>query len=407
MYKNIFNISICFVIIVFSCKTKSNDVLVIEKETMIDTLPGSCSFLTKDDQNRVVLSWIRQKDSASNIFCYSISPDGGKTFGKPVEIPGSDDIKPNGENLPKIIFKPSGEIIAVWGVGNPNPKNKYSGLVYYARSFNEGITWNRATLLVKDTASFDQRYFDVAMLPNGEAGIVWLDNRKTMNREGSGLYYATTKGNRGFQNEKLISEPCCQCCRTDLFIDSKNNIHTIYRAIINDSIRDMVHIISTDGGNTFTKPVRISNDNWVINGCPHTGPAMAENKQGIHFAWFTAGGGSGIYYNHSNDHGHSFSPRDTVSGQTAKHSQIISLDDGNILITWNEAFVNGKTVNSRIGIEKRNAEGHRLAKQYITEENSQSSYPVLQSINESQVILAYTENIEGKDFIYYKLIKLN
>ena len=41
---------------------------------------------------------------------------------------------------------------------------------------------------------------------------------------------------------------------------------------------------------------RISQDNWVISGCPHTGPAMAENKEGIHFTWFTGGSGSGIYY---------------------------------------------------------------------------------------------------------------
>lgn len=390
-----------------SCTTKCNEGFLIGKQTMIDTLPGSCPYLTKDDHNRVVLSWIRQKDSASKIFCYSISPDGGKTFSQAVEIPCSDAIKPHGENLPKIIFKPSGEIIAVWGVGNPNPKNKYSGLVYYAQSFDDGRTWSQATRLVTDTTSFDQRYFDVAILPDGEAGIVWLDNRKTTNKEGSGLYYATTKGNKGFQNEKLISEPCCPCCRTDLFVDSKKNIHTIYRAIINDSIRDMVHILSTDGGNSFTKSARISKDNWVINGCPHTGPAMAENEQGIHFAWFTAGGGSGIYYNHSQDHGHSFSPRDTVSGQAAKHSQITSMKDGRIVITWNEAFVDGNTVNSRIGIETRNAEGKRLAKQFITSENSQSSYPVIQTVNENEVIVAYTENIEEKDFISYQLIQLN
>jgi hypothetical protein len=32
--------------------------------------------------------------------------------------------------------------------------------------------------LVADTASFDQRYYDVALLPDGEVGVVWLDNRK-------------------------------------------------------------------------------------------------------------------------------------------------------------------------------------------------------------------------------------
>ena len=165
-----------------------------------------------------------------------MSIDEGKTFGKAIEIPGSTNVHPHGENMPKVIFKPSGEIIAAWGAANPNPINQYSGLVYYSQSFDEGKTWTKPRSLTDDTASFDQRYFDMALLPNGEAGITWLDNRKQWNKEGSGLYYAVTNGKNGFQNERLISGPCCQCCRTDLFIDTKKNIHVLYRAIINDSI---------------------------------------------------------------------------------------------------------------------------------------------------------------------------
>ena len=70
--------------------------------------------------------------------------DEGKTFGKPVEIPGSTNVHPHGENMPKVIFKPSGEIIAAWGAANPNPKNPYSGLVYYSQSFDKGKTWTKA-----------------------------------------------------------------------------------------------------------------------------------------------------------------------------------------------------------------------------------------------------------------------
>ncbi len=66
-------------------------------------------------------------------------------------------------------------------------------------------------------------------------------------------------------------------------------MHVLYRGIIDDSIRDMVHMMSTDAGKTFTAPERISNDNWVLNGCPHTGPAMTENADGLHFSWFTGG----------------------------------------------------------------------------------------------------------------------
>lgn len=105
--------------------------------------------------------------------------------------------------------------------------------------------------LVTDTAGYDQRYYDIALLPNGEAGIIWLDNRKTVTKEGPGLYFATTNGKNGFENARLISQLCCQCCRTDLFVDKKENVHVLYRGIIQDSIRD---IISTNHGQLLALP---------------------------------------------------------------------------------------------------------------------------------------------------------
>ena len=308
--------------------------------------------------------------------------------------------------MPKVIFKPSGEIIAAWGAANSNPKNQYSGLVYYSQSFDDGKTWTKPRSITADTASFDQRYFDLALLPNGEAGITWLDNRKRWKGEGSGLYYATTNGKNGFTNERLISGPCCQCCRTDLFIDINKNVHVLYRAIINDSIRDMVHIVSTDNGKTFTQPRRISQDNWVINGCPHTGPAMAENRQGIHFTWFTGGNGSGIYFNSSKDNGNTFTGRNSVSGKASKHCQITTLPDDRILIAWNESFPYGDTFSSRIGIEERDGNGKPLTKSYVTSQSSNSSFPVMYAINNKKVLVAYTENIKNKDHVCFMQVGL-
>ena len=304
----------------------------------IDASEGSCPYLTKDSKGNIVLSWIKKVDSSTSVYCYAVSKDEGKTFGKAIEIPGSENIHPHGENMPKIIFKPNGEVIAAWASGNPNPKNPYSDVVYYSQSLDNGATWGHPEKLVKDTAGYDQRYFDMALLPDGNVAISWLDNRKKTTGEGSALYFAETNGNSGFENERLVSEPCCPCCRTDLFADSKKNIHILYRAIINDSIRDMVHTVSADNGKTFSTPERISKDNWAINGCPHTGPAMTENKNGIQFTWFTGGGDGGVYYCNSINDGKTFSQREKVSGIAARHCQITSIADKDIDIVWNENF---------------------------------------------------------------------
>ena len=133
---------------------------------------------------------------------------------------------------------------------------------------------------------------------------------------------------------------------------------------------------------------------------------MAENKVGIHFTWFTGGNGSGIYYNSSNDNGKTFTSRDSVSGKAAKHCQITSLPNDNILIVWNESFPSGNKFNSRIGIEQRDANGNNTTKSYITSEKSNSSFPVIYPINANKVVIAYTENIKDKDQVLFKQVSL-
>jgi hypothetical protein len=372
----------------------------------IDELPAECPYLTKDEKGNTVLSWVRMINDSTTAFCYAVKKE-DKTFSVPIVIPNSANIQPHGENLPKIVFKPSGEIIALWGIKSTNLKNKYSGMVYYTQSFDKGVNWTIPRKLVNDTAGYDQRYYDVAVLPNGEAGVIWLDNRKSGDEQGSALYFTTTSGKDGFVGEgRLISEPACQCCRTVLYVDKKGEIHALYRGIIQDSIRDMVHIISTDGGKTFSAPKRISEDNWVLNACPHTGPTMTENNDGIHFAWFTGGKDKGAYYTSSTDNGQSFHHKDSVSVK-GSHPQIASCANGDLLIVWDEMNMIGNKMGKRIGVQKRTADGKALAKEYITSDDSNAGFPVVSSVSGNSFVVAYSVQKDDRSFVSYKIININ
>ncbi|MDO9185943.1 MAG: sialidase family protein [Bacteroidia bacterium] len=422
--KNIF-IAAVLITFLFSCTNTKNE----EKEECVEktictdtTAETTCPFLTTDNNGNVVMSYIKEKNDTLAVICYAISTDKGYSFGEPIEIPASKDVHPSAENLPKMAFKPNGEIIAVWGVDNGNPKKKYAGLVYYAQSFDEGKNWSEAKQLVEDTTSIDQRYFDISVLQNGEVGIIWLDSRTKTDKEGSTLYYGETNGKNGFQNEKPIAETICQCCRTDLFVDSKGAIHAAYRDIINDSIRDMVHTISIDGGKTFSSSNRISADNWAIDGCPHTGPTMAENTNGLHFAWYTMGGGSGVFYSFTNDNGKTFSIRDSVSTKpSAKHPQLGALPNGEVIIVWDETIQKGENYNAWVGLQHRTNEGKVVSTQYITADDAISGYPVIKAIDDNEVLVAWVqkhqdvknklvENTKQKHSkggqVYYKMIHL-
>lgn len=393
-------------VMLYSCNNHDKSIGAEPNQVLsLDVEPGTCPYLTKNANRELVAGWARMNKDSSYAFCYATSADNGTSFSNPVLIPGTSKIQPHGENLPKLLFKPSGEIIALWGIANANPKNKYSGLVYYSQSFDNGSTWTAPKPLVTDTASYDQRYFDVALLPNGEAAVIWLDNRKTTDKEGSSLYYASTNGKNGFENEKKITEGCCQCCRTDLFIDSKAGIHVLYRGILKDSIRDMLHTVSIDGAKNFSTPKLISNDNWVIRGCPHTGPAMIENKEGLNFAWFTGGPNKGCYFTRSVDNGNTFTGHDKINS-TGSHPQVCVLPDQRLAIVWDEPVQVMDKYFKKIGLQIRTADGEVQSFKYITSDTVHASYPVISSMTDNEALIAFTVNRGGKDQVMYEKVNI-
>lgn len=366
----------------------------------------SCPFFTSDAAGRPVLSWVRQ-DSADGMakVCYAVYSDSSKTFGQPHVVPPAVGVEPHGEDMPKIIFRKNGSILVVYSVKAPRPDNPYTGAVYYTQSFDGGAHWTPEQPLVKDTAlSFDQRYFDLDLLPDGEVGIVWLNNSEP---HGSTLYFASTQGDQGFSPGKIIGRHTCQCCRTDLMTDSSGRIHVAWRDILGDSVRDMDYCYSADSGKTFSAPVRISPDNWVVNGCPHTGPSMAMNKDGLHFAWFTMGGSGGIYYCHTDNNGLTFSARQPVSSlASARHPQITAMPDNDLVITWDENAGSGEASHQRIALQMRGPSGFLLNTRYLTPDSINAFFPQLKILDDHSALLAYTEENGEKEQVHYQLVDL-
>ena len=389
------------VLISFSVSDSRVRFVAPSSEMSVDVMPGSSPYLTKDNRGNTVLSWVRKTSDSTAVLCYSVLDGHDKT----VQIPTSSNIHAHAENLPKVIFKPSGDVIAVWGVRNPSPENKYSGLIYYSQSFDEGKTWTAASRLVKDPKGFDQRYSDISLMKGGEVAIIWLDNRETNDQEGSAVYAAITDGKNGFATEVMVSEQACPCCRTSLFIDNNDNIHALYRGIINDSIRDMVHVVSNDGGKTVSTPERIFKDNWVLRGCPHTGPSMTENSTGLHFTWYTGGANKGSFYIRSENNGKSFEGRDSISNR-GMHPQIAALPGDKLAIAWDEPAKRKDSFNKRIGIQVRNQHGISEITSYITNEGGFATYPVVKAVNDIELIVAYTVKKEYGEYVKWKRVKL-
>ncbi len=133
------------------------------------------------------------------------------------------------ESMAKVIRNGNGTLYAIYRFKTATPKNKYAGSIFYSISIDNGKTWSEKRKLVEDESSLSQSFFDVALLPDGELGLSWLDNRKVeKDKDGSSLYFAKTEGNLGFVNEKPIAGSTCQCCRTDIFVfENTINVHIL------------------------------------------------------------------------------------------------------------------------------------------------------------------------------------
>jgi hypothetical protein len=385
-------ITLLIATILVSCENDPNGKIfdISDSEAVLissEGLTGSAPYFTKNQYGAPVLSWT-EGEGDNTMFKFSVWDDEQQLFGHATEVLPARGLRAHQESMAKIAFKPDGTIVALYAVSRPTSENQRAGAIYFVQSFDDGKSWTEPQYLhLNHEAGIGRGFFDLTILPDGEIGAIWLDGRDRKN-EGSTLFFSKTEGDEGFVNEKALAQGTCQCCRTSIFLDEKNTLHITYRHIFEGSIRDIAHLYSEDNGSTFSDMKRISDDNWEIDGCPHTGPAMAESNGELHIAWFTAGGGEGVYYTSTNDNGTIFKSREMISSR-ARNPQSTTLRDGMYILVWNELYQFKDEYNNRIvmqiGTPVENPEPF-----YLSSEDNSSSHAVLTSDDNDRLYVAWT-----------------
>ena len=73
---------------------------------------------------------------------------------------------------------------------------------------------------------------------------------------------------------RAIASGVCYCCKTAIAFGRSGEIYLAWRHVYPGNFRDMAFTATLDGGRTFLAPVRVSEDHWMIEGCPDDGPSM-------------------------------------------------------------------------------------------------------------------------------------
>lgn len=380
---------------------------VIERIQPEKGMSYSDVYFNLDQKNRPILCLSKyDEDKDENVLCFAMYNLETKQFSELQPIEETRGMQAHAESMAKLGIKSDGTFVAVFRIKESNPKNRFAGSLYYTFSTDQGKSWSARQKLVKVPNASSQSFFDLERLSNGELGMVWLDSRKSENQTfGSALYFGTTDASNSFDNQKVIVTGTCQCCRTDIQVSQKGDIHVALRMMNEANIRDMYYFRSEDNGLHFSHRLNISPDRWEISGCPHTGPSMAESNENLAVAWYTMGGKPGVYFSLFKDAKDAFSNRVLIESDAA-HPQMSAFSNEVYALVFEETKPDLKDYSRKISLSliRGGLEYNRIQ---LNEAGSDNHHPVISKLSNSELLIAWTEVQESGSIIRYRTVILD
>jgi hypothetical protein len=300
---------------------------------------------------KVAVVWSASRDSGSDVYL-SASSDGGATFSAPLRVNDVEgDARASGEQPARVVVD-NKTIHVAW----PSKRDGRS-VIRYSSSTDGGKSFVQAVSIAGSDSPGLRGWESMALAYDGGVQVVWLDGRNAGTGEshhqhgkapGSGhmesprqdILHASWKGD-GPRTERTIATNVCFCCKTAI-VTAGDRVYAAWRHIYPGSLRDIAFARSTDNGQTFGEPIRVSEDGWKIEACPDDGPALAaDGHGGVHITWPALVSGDtprkGIFYSSFKDE-QSFTPRvrlDSGEGDAA-HPQIAATFHTTTAVVWDE-----------------------------------------------------------------------
>lgn len=356
--------------------------------------------VTIDGNGRLWIAWAY----AGHLYVQH-SDDTGATFSRAVTVNRFPEaISARGENRPKIAVDKKGHVYVSWTT--PLEK-RFTGHIRFSRSTDGGEHFAEP-ITVNDNLDITGHRFDaLGVNRDGDVYLAWLDKRHRHQAEqagdkyrGAALYTARSdNGGESFLPNRKVLDHSCECCRVAMDFNPKNLPVVMWRHIYGDNIRDHALVTFRDK-NTPGEPRRVSFDMWQVDACPHHGPALAIDSEGIyHMTWFNnAPQSHGLFYANSTDEGKTLSQPMSFGDydKGAAHPDVLVLAD-DVYLVWQEFDGDAMTIRLKHSSDRGRSwsEPKELANS-----KGNSDYPFLLSDGEQPYLSWHSQN-EG-----YRLIRL-
>lgn len=292
------------------------------------------------NDGKIIVFWSKYY-SPSKLY---IAIQDGDSFTDPIQVP-TGSVNPNvwGYGLgPDFAVKDSVIVVTF---------EKYGDAIYCVRSLDLGQSFSDP-VVVYDPPSNKRSTLPTITLSNEYNPVVGFITTNSFEQDAEYMVVSSSDGGETFGDAVIANgaadgEYVCECCPSSITFNNEGDYFISFRNN-DDNVRDIWVSKSTDNGLTFPIAADVDETDWVIQGCPKTGPHSFDMGSGLANVFFSSAADwdHGVYVSTLNK-------ETMIAGETHKLPTIDGMDnlqnfpriDGNedtLGVVWNE-FVSAST----------------------------------------------------------------
>ena len=293
------------------------------------------------------VAWVNHNANSQSDVMFARFDSEGAASGSPVMVNQQAGVATAWRGDPPSVAVADKSVYVLWTARVEVNGQKGTDL-YLSVSHDQGKSFAPAVKVNDDKLPGAHGMHSLAVAGDGKIYAAWLDERNVAtpkpskhagghhmesNREIFVAY--STDGGKTFSANQKVAENVCPCCKTALAVAADGTLYASWRQVLPGNFRHIAVASSTDGGANFSTPVIVSDDKWVLLGCPVSGPSLSIGANGtLRVVWYAAGDSSGLYFAETRDKGRTFSPRSLLAQETVKGTPALAGTTDRAVAIW-------------------------------------------------------------------------
>lgn len=298
------------------------------------------------------VAWVNHNANSQSDVMLARYDSEGATSGSPAMVNQQAGVATAWRGDPPSVAVAGQTVYVLWTARVESNGKKGTDL-YLSVSYDQGKTFAAPVKVNDDKVPGAHGMHSLAVASDGKIYAAWLDERNISEPEPSKhagghhmesnreLFVAySSDGGKTFSANRKVAENVCPCCKTALVVAPDGTLYAGWRQVLPGNFRHIAVASSSDGAASFSSAVIVSDDKWMLQGCPVSGPSLSADANGtLKVVWYAAGedAAPGLYFAETRDKGRTFSPRALLMQENVKGTPALAGANGRAVAIWQGA----------------------------------------------------------------------